>query len=100
MPEEIVCKGCGVCCKYIRIASRNMLKDEKELYLIRNAIDLGDGYLRLPSRCKYLQEDDYCAIYETRPAVCRNFPIGGSECLLARRLLMGSLTKFLPDQPE
>jgi len=40
---------------------------------------LADGW------CAALDRDTLlCGIYERRPAVCRDFPVGGSECVAER----------------
>ena len=51
-----------------------------------------DGYLeiaRMGDRCAALtgeiQSGFACAIYEQRPAPCREFELGGEHCLTARR---------------
>jgi Fe-S-cluster containining protein len=51
-----------------------------------------DGYLevrREGERCAALAEDNAgryaCAVYADRPRPCREFPVAGESCLLARR---------------
>ena len=34
--------------------------------------------------CAFLADDNRCSVYETRPAVCRRFEAGTSECSEAR----------------
>lgn len=41
--------------------------------LIKGALDMGNGKVRLYHRCQQLQDDGRCAIYETRPQICRDF---------------------------
>lgn len=47
------CDRCGVCCKNIRRS-----------YFYKAELDRGDGV------CKYLTEENLCAIYSTRPLFC------------------------------
>ncbi|MBR6664955.1 MAG: YkgJ family cysteine cluster protein [Lachnospiraceae bacterium] len=47
------CERCGLCCKHIEKIPE--LKD----------LDSGDG------RCIHLQDNNLCAIYESRPDICR-----------------------------
>ncbi len=37
------------------------------------AMDLGDGRVKLQHLCRQLMTDGRCAIYETRPTICREF---------------------------
>lgn len=37
------------------------------------ALDMGNGKVRVYHRCIQLQDDGRCGIYETRPAICRDF---------------------------
>jgi Fe-S-cluster containining protein len=61
MKKQIIvpdsCEGCGQCC------------------------DFPDG-----SRCKDLDCNKSCGIYDTRPQVCKDFVRGSISCLIALRL--------------
>ena len=80
-PEEFLdengewnCIKCGACCNFV--------------LLIQPDLNRGDG------TCKNLTEDNLCAIYEDRPALCRvdNFPKPTSKvhaimCCAAREIV-------------
>jgi len=36
-------------------------------------VEDGDWYLQVNRRCKNLLPDNRCAVYETRPAICREY---------------------------
>lgn len=38
-----------------------------------NAVDLGNGMIKLYHRCARLAEDGSCNIYPVRPAICKRF---------------------------
>ena len=41
--------------------------------LRENAIDLGDGMVKIFHRCDQLGDDGQCRIYENRPRICQRF---------------------------
>ena len=49
----------------------------------------GFGRFALIGACKYLRTDEvgheYCSVYDQRPEVCRNFPVGSEKCQSFRR---------------
>ena len=49
------------------------LNDEAIGGLSANAIDLGDGKIKIFHRCKQLQDDGSCGIYASRPKICKEF---------------------------
>lgn len=54
----------------------------------------------LPSkRCRQLQADNTCGIYDARPFACSEFPMG-SECCLYAREEMKQLYDGVPPEPE
>ena len=80
---EINCLQCANCCKTIspvltnkdinRIAKRLRIKPSgvMEQYL---KIDEDDDYVFRQQPCPFLQDDNYCMIYEDRPKACREYP--------------------------
>ena len=52
------CKGCGQCCDI-----PNVLTGE--------------------DKCEHLTKDKLCAIYDTRPDICKNFEKGCKNCITA-----------------
>lgn len=81
--EETDCLQCANCCKttspifyqrdierlakYFRIKPQQFI--EKYLH-----IDEDNDYVLNIAPCPFLQSDNYCAVYENRPAACREYP--------------------------
>src|SRR4051812_47082011 len=103
------CDGCGACCKTFPIfASESDARREPRL---RSEAGLLPASLRAPGwkyrlyplpflqACCFLDSDDRCTIYDTRPGVCRRFAAGSEQCQQARErqglsVLAPSLTKL------
>jgi uncharacterized protein len=81
--EEIDCLHCANCCKTTspifyekdveRAAKRLRMKpgDFIEKYL---RVDEDKDYVLKSSPCVFLGSENYCSIYEDRPAACREYP--------------------------
>jgi uncharacterized protein len=81
--EEIDCLKCANCCRTLgpRITSRDLEGMAKacgmkpaffaETYL---RIDEDQDYVFKTMPCPFLEEDNYCRIYEDRPKACREYP--------------------------
>lgn len=81
--EEINCLSCANCCKTTspifyendieRIAKFLRVKpgDFVEKYL---RIDEDNDYVLKSSPCPFLDDENYCVIYEARPKACREYP--------------------------
>ena len=81
--EEIDCLSCANCCKTTspifyqkdieRLAKRLRIKPyefiEKHL-----KIDEDKDYVLQTAPCPFLGHDNYCSVYEDRPAACREYP--------------------------
>jgi Fe-S-cluster containining protein len=69
------------CCKYfaLEIDRPNTPQDHDQIrwFLLHEGIVVwaqdGDWYLEVRNRCKHLQADGSCGIYDTRPQVCRDY---------------------------
>lgn len=48
--------------------------------LIRGAIDMGNGKVKIFHRCPKLGDDGLCTIYATRPQICRAYVCQKPEC--------------------
>ncbi|MDQ8200881.1 YkgJ family cysteine cluster protein [Pelagicoccus enzymogenes] len=92
--DALDCTDCGACCRCYPIfasvsdAEREPLVSEK---CVRVDDFLGKGevaYRMYPlahtQGCAFLGENQLCAIYESRPEVCRRFERGSDQCLRAR----------------
>ena len=81
-PGETLCDYCSAkCCRYfsLSIDRPNTAADFDYLrwYLLHEhaTIFVEDDawYLLVHTKCKQLQSDNRCGIYETRPKICRNY---------------------------
>lgn len=54
--------------------------DTKQLKTLRkNAIDMGNGIVKIKHRCSKLLDSGQCSIYNQRPTICRTFDCGTRE---------------------
>ena len=84
LPPEITCSNCQACCCRLKvmIISDTGVPDQ-HIHIDKDGretmLRLGDGW------CSALDRDTLmCSIYENRPWVCREFEMGGYECIDAR----------------
>ena len=77
-----LCDKCSaLCCRYfvleIDTPETRSEFDNVRWYLVHENvfvfIEKKKWYLGIYSRCKHLQEDNRCGIYETRPRICREY---------------------------
>lgn len=87
-PGEVLCSHCtAICCRYftLEINTPENLDDYNNLrwYLAHGQsalfVEEGRWYLLVYGDCKYLQPDNRCGIYETRPDICRNYTTDSCE---------------------
>ena len=86
-PGEILCEYCTAkCCRYFALPIDEPTK-RTDYEFIRWFLLHGQAtvfiedetwYLMIHTKCKHLQDDNRCGIYETRPDVCREYTI--DEC--------------------
>lgn len=81
--EEMDCLTCANCCKTTspifyqtdieRVAKALRMKpgDFIEMYL---RVDEDKDYVLKSSPCPFLDQDNYCRVYESRPKACREYP--------------------------
>lgn len=81
--EETDCLQCANCCKTTspifyqkdieRLAKHFRIKPQQfiEQYL---HIDEDNDYVLNIAPCPFLQEDNYCSVYDSRPTACREYP--------------------------
>lgn len=76
------CVDCAQCCKYVAIeidAPTTMTEyDYMIWYLVHPGISVfvdweGRWFVKFETRCSNLQQNGMCGVYETRPAICRDF---------------------------
>ncbi len=80
--KTVSCHRCtGLCCRYfaLPIETPEDWKDFDDIrwYLAHENVSVfvekGDWYLNVHNSCRYLRKDHRCAIYETRPRICRTY---------------------------
>lgn len=81
MPS-ILCEHCtGVCCRYIALPIDTPETaadfDDIRWYLLHEDVSVfvedGDWYISFATNCRHLLPDNRCAIYPTRPRICRQY---------------------------
>lgn len=87
-PGKVLCEYCTAkCCRYfaLPIEEPTTFKEWEFVrwYLMHQRASVfqedDQWYLLIHTVCKHLQEDNRCAIYETRPQICRDYSIEGCE---------------------
>jgi Fe-S-cluster containining protein len=86
-PTQVPCLSCGLCCTYVAvdIDDPTTLRGATTIlwYLYHEGIsvytDGEDWMIAIDTRCRHLQDDNRCRIYETRPQICREFDETGCE---------------------
>jgi Fe-S-cluster containining protein len=80
------CTGCAACCR--AEAQPPFLSTELDRLPPALAAGLSEHASGLPGEsigpCPWLSADGACRHYEDRPGVCREFEMGGEECLRVR----------------
>jgi len=77
------CRSCGACCVVSDIPSWTeqpevlSTTDGREVCVTAGRCSAFKGAVGLHATCQ---------VYAVRPGLCRTFPVGGEECLMARRL--------------
>ncbi len=76
------CLTCGLCCSYIavEIDGPSSVKSATEIlwHLYHHNVSVyrdndDDWVVQFETRCRHLADDNKCAIYETRPHICREY---------------------------
>ena len=86
----IDCAECGgLCCTSLQIPGVDeWTLQELEWAKLRGIVADGIWYVNAP--CKHFVRGR-CTIYETRPQACKDYPVGGPDCLATRKALRGKL---------
>lgn len=79
------CSGCAACCCRLEVLLG--AEDNVPAHLVAEDRWGGEVMRRLDDGwCAAVDRDTMrCRIYARRPAVCRDYPTGGSDCLIERR---------------
>ncbi|HPD65181.1 MAG TPA: YkgJ family cysteine cluster protein [Bacteroidia bacterium] len=81
--KEIDCLQCANCCQTTGPRLLNADINRISRYLRMKPSDFTENYLRIDEDgdyvfqsmpCPFLEEDNYCRIYEHRPVACREYP--------------------------
>lgn len=81
-PGAGTCSQCGECCRWLPIALVRQCKPHQLQYFRERGLKESGGYFLAEAPCRHLQDAEpeesgakrrYCAIYEKRPATCRDF---------------------------
>jgi Fe-S-cluster containining protein len=72
---------CALCCTYVAVDtdSPNTVKNAAQIlwFLYHENVSIyvedDDWIVQLESRCRHLQDDNRCGIYEQRPHMCREY---------------------------
>jgi Fe-S-cluster containining protein len=81
-PTKIGCLECALCCTYVavEISAPDSVQTATEVlwYLYHEHMSVyrdsdDEWMLQFETRCRNLQDDNKCAIYETRPPICRTY---------------------------
>ena len=75
------CLSCGLCCGYvaIEIEPPNTVSHATQIlwYLYHQQVSIyfdgGEWMVQFETRCQHVLDDNRCAIYETRPMICREY---------------------------
>ena len=87
-PQTCLCSQCaGLCCRYFALPIDNpdCAKDFDNIrwYLLHENVTIfvekKQWYIGVANRCKVLQPDNLCGVYETRPRVCRGYSTGNCD---------------------
>lgn len=80
--SQCLCSQCSaLCCRYFALPIDNPTcardYDNIRWYLVHENVTIfvekKQWYIGIANRCKHLQPDNRCGIYETRPKVCREY---------------------------
>jgi len=85
---SILCEHCtAACCRYLALPIEKPTTardyDDIRWYLMHAGISVfvedGDWYIQIQTRCKNLNADNRCAIYDARPQICREYEPGDCD---------------------
>ena len=93
MCEHYECDGCGECCRHklVDVFEEDILREPRvgaQMSPLREpGLDGEIGYLNCGSggKCFFLDGENRCGIYPTRPVVCVLFPAGSDACQEVRQ---------------
>jgi len=87
-PDAVLCDHCTAkCCRYFALPIDTPTErhdfDTIRWFLLHEPasvfVDDGTWYLLVHTKCKHLQPNNLCGIYETRPQICRDYTTDACE---------------------
>lgn len=72
-----ICKG--ACCESFAVNFSSVSQDDQR-FLGFHGRKAPGGRIEFECRCEHLDTHGKCKIYDTRPEVCKRFPVGSKEC--------------------
>lgn len=84
-----ICRKCkGKCCRMLDLQIVLTDKDFiKWLGFHKDVMIDVDGRLVIFRKCRFLNGEGKCVIYDERPKICRDFMVMSAACCKARRLI-------------
>jgi Fe-S-cluster containining protein len=98
VPPSGTCSRCGECCRWLPIIPVRQCKPHQIHYFRERGLKEADGLFLAFAPCRHLREEGSdasgamiwgCAIYDSRPATCRDF---------CGRTLSGGKRYYVPDR--
>jgi hypothetical protein len=109
--EGNTCSRCGECCRWLPLVLVRQCKPHQLHYLRERGLKEADGYFLADALCRHLRQEEPdgngvrkwgCAIYENRPATCRDFcgkPLsGGKRYYVPEGCSMAGSRGSMPDE--
>lgn len=93
----ITCEGCGQCCRYVGAPpfSRGLIGEDPYWDSLPRPLQSevleaerhsgGDGAIPGTPCIWFDESTERCRHYDLRPTICRNFEVGGADCLEHRK---------------
>ena len=85
---SVLCEHCpAACCRYVALPLDRPRSvgdyDDIRWYVMHEGMSVfvedGDWYVQVQARCKNLQADNLCGIYQSRPRICANYEAGDCD---------------------
>ncbi len=91
MAEIKNCDNCGACCMFFMLKlDLSRLRDDERAWYEMHGVEVRDNGLRFNVPCRNFDfATRRCKIYESRPKMCRDAPVGGKNCLYSRLHVKG-----------
>lgn len=85
---SVLCEQCAAaCCRYLAIPLDRPRSprdyDDIRWYLMHEGVSVfvedGDWFIQFQTRCRNLQADNRCGVYDVRPQICREYQPGDCD---------------------